>query len=155
MKTALRLFALTLLLGISCTSNKPIEVYQKFDNQSWHRYRTLKFEIPLNSSKQSYDIILFAHITKVFEFETLDFNMVMNTPSGEERINEYQLKIKSSAGSLLGKCNEDYCIYTSPLKKGISITEAGVLKIELENLTPRIETKGIVGIGVRLLEVVK
>lgn len=154
MKTTLQLLAMALLLGISCSRNKPIEVYQQFDNQSWHRYRTLKFEIPLNTSGNSYDIMIFAHLTKDFSYETLDFNMVMNTPSGEERIKEYQLKIKSFTGSFLGKCDQDSCIYSMPLKKGIIIAEPGILKIELENLTPRIETTGILGIGIRLLEAV-
>ena len=152
LKMNLRLVVLVFLLTISCARNKPVEVYQKFENQVWPRYQTLKFEIPVIKPGNTYDIILFTNITRAFSFETLDFNMVMNTPAGEERINEYQIKIKSPVGSFLGKCGKDSCIYTIPLKKGLSINDSGILKIEIENLTPRIETSGILGMGVRLIK---
>jgi hypothetical protein len=38
------------------------------------------------------------------------------------------------------------------LKREIRIEKPGILKIEIENLTPQITTDGVLGVGIRLLQ---
>jgi hypothetical protein len=38
------------------------------------------------------------------------------------------------------------------LKRQLYLSKAGILKIEIENLTPRLVTEGIIGVGIRLVD---
>jgi gliding motility-associated lipoprotein GldH len=133
-----------------CGKKESIELYHRFPDKSWARFNLLSFEIPVKNVT-SYNIYLFARFEPCFQYETLDFNMIMNTPGGEERINEYQMEVKSRSGDFSIECNKDSCMGTIMLKKEIYISKPGVLKIEIENLTPRITTECILGAGIRLV----
>jgi len=137
---------------LGCEQEKPNEIYYPFQDNTWQRFNILAFEIPVERSERPYEIIFFARHNKDFQFRNLDFNMVMNTPSGEERINEYRLKIKNSEGELLGSCDDGLCESSMVLKKTIYINQSGMLLLELENLTPKMKTPGLAGVGVRLQE---
>jgi len=140
-----------LVTVLSCSSGNSYEIYYPMKNQSWERFNILKFEIPIKQAEKTFDVYFSVHISKQFEFENLNFNMVMNTPSGEERINEYQMKIRSHSGTFLGQCQQDSCINRILLKKELLITKTGTLTIEIENLTPRIITPGILGVDISLI----
>jgi gliding motility-associated lipoprotein GldH len=148
-----RLIVLLLLSGIlmSCAHENPNQVYYPLKNNTWHRFNILKFELPVRKDMGNMDVYFIVEVTDIYENDNLDFNMVMNTPSGEERINVFQVKIKSPTGSFLGLCRGDSCGYQIPLKKNLSLPGPGVLSIEVENLNPRIETKGISGVGILLV----
>ena len=107
------------------------------------------FEIPVEVQRKSYDVSLFIRHTKQYEFDDLNFNMLMTTPSGEERIKEYKMHIKKKDGGFFGQCNNDSCEVTISLKKQLTLTK-GILSIEIENLVPRLEVKGLLSIGIRL-----
>jgi gliding motility-associated lipoprotein GldH len=140
---------LTLFLFGGCKKNKDYELYYQFKQHYWARFNKLQFEIPLRPSPKGWDIYFFAHHTKDYPFDNLDFNMIMNTPT-EERINEYHFEIKKKNGGFMGECTQDSCIATIPLKKEIYLPEKGILKIEIENLVPRLEVHGLLGVGIRM-----
>jgi gliding motility-associated lipoprotein GldH len=142
--------AMIAFLGSGCRKGESSELYHRFPDQSWARFNILSFEIPVKKIG-SYNIYLFAWVAPGFEYETLDFNMIMNTPDGEERIHEYQMEVKSKSGSFYIECNNDSCQGTILLKKEINLAKAGVLKIEIENLTPRLTTGGVLGVGIRMV----
>ncbi|HSN50858.1 MAG TPA: hypothetical protein VLR52_06455, partial [Bacteroidales bacterium] len=81
------LLALTLILLISgCTRKKEMVSTQRFAKQTWNRFDILKFDIPV-AREGSYDVLLEASHTTGFEGDIFSVNMIMVTPSGEERIN--------------------------------------------------------------------
>ena len=144
------LFSLMIVFsGTGCGRKDITELYHRFPGKSWERNNLLSFEIPVKDS-DSYNISLFARFTPDFQFETLDFNMIMNTPAGEERINEYQMQVKSKSGSYIIECGKDSCRGIILLKKELNISKPGILKIEIENLTPRLTTEGLLGVGIRM-----
>jgi gliding motility-associated lipoprotein GldH len=143
---------LALLINNGCKKNEINELYHKFPDKTWHRFNFLSFEVPLINVKKPYDVYLFARFTHDFQYNTLDFNMIMNTPAGEERIKEYQLNVKSKAGSFLIECKNDSCEGVVLLKRELYLSKQGILKIEIENLTPRLVTEGVMGIGIRVIE---
>lgn len=136
-------------LASGCNKEDHPELYHRFSDKSWARFNLLSFEIPVTNISP-YDIYLFARFTPDFQYETLDFNMIMNTPAGEERIHEYQMKVKSKSGQFRIECEKDSCQGTIVLKKEIDFAKPGILKIEIENLTPRLTTEGVIGVGIRL-----
>lgn len=143
------LFGLILIAG--CQQNLPDGVYYPFKDHSWQRFNILKFEIPVRKSERPYTVVFFARYNKDFPYKSLDFNMIMNTPSGEERIREFQLMIRDEDDKFLGKCDLEICEATTVLNKELYISREGMLFIELENLIPRMETPGLLGVGIRLL----
>ena len=121
-------------------------------DMAWARFNLLRFEIPVNEVEKSWDVFLFARFTPDFQYKTLDFNMILNTAAGEERIHEYQMPVKSAEGTFLFNCVGDSCEGTLLLKRQLYLSKAGILKIEIENLTPRLVTEGVIGVGIRLVE---
>jgi gliding motility-associated lipoprotein GldH len=148
-KIVFSLGVLMILAVFGCSDNNDVIVYHKFNNQIWTRFDILSFKIPVNPSEKTYDVSLFVHHTAEFEFDYLDFNMIMTTPSGEERINEYKVPIKKKDGGFIGKFERNSCEVTIALKKEIKLTK-GFLSLEIENLVPRLQVKGLVGVGIRL-----
>jgi gliding motility-associated lipoprotein GldH len=138
-----------LLIVYGCSDKKDLVVYKTFTDQTWLRFDILHFGIPVNLPENNYDVFLFVNHTKEFEFANLDFNMIMTTPSGEERIKEYQLDIRRKDGQFISQCNNDSCEISIALKKDLKLTK-GILNLELENLVPRLQIKGLLGLGIRL-----
>jgi gliding motility-associated lipoprotein GldH len=138
------------LLGTSCGKVQPRELYHRFDDKSWARFNLLSFEIPVEEITTC-NVYLFARFDPAFQYETLDFNMIMNTPAGEERMNEYQMEVRSKSGNLVIECGKDSCEGTILLKKELFLAKPGILKVEIENLTPRLITEGVLGVGIRLV----
>lgn len=151
-----RVAVLTLLLGFAvltaCNRIRPVEVYHRFEYRSWQRFDILVFEVPVKEAGKSYDVVFFARLTHEFAYKDMGINMIMNTPSGEERIGEYMLKIKSPSGLFLEKFKGDSSESRIVLKRGLYCSKAGVIKLEIENLTPRMQTEGILGAGICLTE---
>lgn len=132
-----------------CSDNKNVEVYHPFKDQTWSRFNILHFEVPVHASENNYNVSLFIRHTREFEFDAMDFNMIMTTPSGEERIKEYHMDIRKETGGFIGQFTNDSCEVTIALKKNIKLTR-GILNLEIENLIPRLQTKGLLGLGIRL-----
>jgi len=148
-KKSFSLGLLILLVFCGCSDNKDIVIYYKFKDHTWSRFDPVRFEIPVNASEKNYDVFLFIHHTGDYEFDKLDFNMIMTTPSGEERIKEYHMDIRKKYGGFIGQCSNDSCEVSVALKKELRLTK-GILKLEIENLVPRLQIKGLLGIGIRL-----
>ncbi|MDD4602415.1 MAG: hypothetical protein PHF97_01250 [Bacteroidales bacterium] len=134
-----------------CHRETPHELYHTFEKQVWPRFDKVNFEIPIKTDNKSYDIVLFAYFTNDFPYEVLDVNMIMNTPSGEERINSFQMKVKNKAGTFVIPHEKDSYRGDILLKKELFFSKAGILHIELENLIPRMQAEGILGVGIRLI----
>jgi gliding motility-associated lipoprotein GldH len=135
-----------------CSREKPVEKYYRFGNTSWSRFNILRFEFPIEQKNSSYDVFFDLHVTKIFSHDELPLNMVLNTPSGEERIKEYQVKVQNKDGSFPGECSGDSCCVKAALKRGLFIPKTGLLRIEIENLTPRLETEGVLSAGIILVK---
>ncbi|MCX6277374.1 MAG: hypothetical protein NT004_04675 [Bacteroidetes bacterium] len=144
-------FILLLIINQACIREKPTALYHKFPRNQWDRFNLLSFEIPIEKPNETFDIFLLFSFTPEFPYETLFFNMDMKTPSGEERIHEYQLKVKTKEGKFLGEVTGDSCQLSISLKRYLKITKPGILNIELENLIPRMTTQGISGVSISIM----
>jgi hypothetical protein len=136
-----------ILILSGCGKERGTELYHGFPDHRWARFNLLSFEMPVEKPGK-YDIRLFAVFNPDFQFEKFGFNMTMTTPSGEERINEYKMTVRNKAGDFCIECAGDSCTGNILLKKGISVSRKGVLKVEIENLIPRMVTEGILGVGI-------
>ncbi|MBN1198449.1 MAG: hypothetical protein JXA23_03785 [Bacteroidales bacterium] len=139
-----------MILFFGCRQDVPDGVYHPFKDHRWQRFTILKFELPVKNSEKSYNIVFFARYDQDFPYTSLDFNMVMNTPTGEERIREFQLMVKDSDDHFLGTPDQGIYEGSIILSKDLYLNKEGMLRIEVENLIPRMETPGLLGVGIRL-----
>ena len=58
--------------------------------------------------------------------------------------------IRGADDKFLGGCDLEICEANIVLKNELYINKEGMLLIELENLIPRMETPGLLGVGIRL-----
>ena len=144
------LFLFTMFVFSSCSKENHQEKYFNFQNSSWNRFNRLKFEFTINEKRKRYDVIFRLRIHRSCSLVGIPFNMVLNTPSGEERIREYFLQLRNKDGSFRGECRNDFCVYTMILKKDLFCSKEGKFRIEIENLNPRMETEGILAAGIVL-----
>ncbi|HZX63369.1 MAG TPA: hypothetical protein VFE66_09160 [Bacteroidales bacterium] len=146
------IYGLLILLILSgCKKNNEIIRYHKFNDRTWNRFEKIRFDIPVLDVDKRYDVFFFANHTKDYEFDNLEFNMIMTTPSGEERIKEYKFLLKNKTGGFTGTCNQDSCTASIALKKGIRLEKKGMLRIEIETLVPRLQINALLGVGIRLV----
>jgi gliding motility-associated lipoprotein GldH len=141
-----------LLIGLlaSCMHPKPVEQYVSFPDSTWYRFNKINFEVPVTTPGNKANIVFFTRCTRDFEYRVLDFNAIINNPSGEERIREFHLRARDVEGKFMGPVTGDSCYLEVVIAKNIRLTEKGTLKIELENLIPRVETRGLLGVGIRV-----
>jgi gliding motility-associated lipoprotein GldH len=149
-KTIIFLAAIMILSLPGCRKEKDYVLYHKFPDHTWNRFNTLQFEIPMRPSPKGWDILFYANHTKDYAFDNLDFYMRMVTPSGEERIKDYNFPVKRRDGGFIGQCRADSCTITIPIKKEIYLPDTGILKIQIETIVPRMEIKGLLGVGIRM-----
>lgn len=152
MKKMMILLAVIGFLAAACNNNKPVSQTHKFKNGVWKRFDFLKFELPVENIKATYDISVDLRFTSGFPAESLYINVVLTTPSGEERIKDYNLTVKDRNGNFLGTKTDGVYHLSVPIRKGIRFNEAGICKFEIENLMPKYVTSGIVEFGIKLEE---
>jgi gliding motility-associated lipoprotein GldH len=150
MRRKLFLLAITLVILAGCGREEDYQVYHRFADKTWFRFNILQFEIPVKKSDQPVNVVFFARHDREYPYDSLAFNMVLRTPSGEERIRECRLKIRDKSGNFLGTFKGDSCEMTFLLRKEMVVDRDGILVVELENLLPRMRTTGLYGAGIRL-----
>jgi gliding motility-associated lipoprotein GldH len=143
------IFTLVFLLA-GCSGHKSEEVYFPFKDKTWYRFNNLTFQIPIRHPGHPCTLVFYIRHTRDYEYRTFDFNMILDAPSGEERIREYHLQIRDARGQFTGTITGDSITSSMVLRKEAVFGQKGILKIEIENLIPRMQTGGILGAGIRL-----
>lgn len=148
MKKILFPLALLLLFTYSCQQKKIYQERHKFDNYTWQRFDKLTFDIPIEKSGTTGDIVLtIRHITQ-YPYPNLPMYVILNTPSGEERILEKDIQLVDLTGDFKGDVAGDLWDVEETLWPGFYFTEAGTYKIEIENIIPKMGIPGLVDVGI-------
>jgi gliding motility-associated lipoprotein GldH len=150
MKRILLLVVVFGLLAGGCNKTAPILQIHKFKNGEWERFEFLNFELPVEKDRVAYNISVELSFIAAFPSESLYVNVVMTTPSGEERIKDYNLTVKDRDGNFLGTKTDGIYKLSIPIRKGIRFNEAGVCKFEIENLMTKYVTPGIIDFGIKM-----
>jgi gliding motility-associated lipoprotein GldH len=142
--------AISAFLLAGCSREDSIVRIKTFDNSIWERYDYLNFDFPITDESAVCDVVVMLRFTGDFPFEALLINFVMTLPSGEERIKDYRITLKEKDGTLKGEAKSGYHEQFFTIRENMRIVETGNLNIEIENLTPKYFTPGIVELGVLL-----
>ncbi len=120
-------------------------------NRVWDRFNVLDFRLSAKSKGEYSDLVLYIWFTDSFEAENLPVNIIINNPSGEERILEVLFEVRDAKGAFIIPCKADTCCREYLIQRGLRVTEDGILSVQIENLYPKITTPGIAGVGIKLV----
>jgi gliding motility-associated lipoprotein GldH len=139
---------LGLIIGTSCSGRKPVfEKYHKFANSTWDRFNKIIFNVPIENTTIKYNITCILKPAKTFIYNNMPVYVIMNTPSGEERLFELKVPVKED-GKFIGEVEGQPVVIKAALWKGLQISEKGICKISIENMVPKIQTEGMNEIGI-------
>ena len=117
------------------------------EKQSWNRFNILKFEIPVNDTQSSVDIMLAIRHLPEFQVKELPINLTIYMPTGEMRSAEEVLNFTEKSGESRSECLGDLCDITFILREDFTFSEPGKVRIEIENKWPKVELPGILEVG--------
>ncbi len=147
-KTAVLAFLVIMLSG--CSNEQAVSRFHHFPNGVWERFQFVKFDFAIDNINKDWNIYLVVRYDDNFVGQNLPVNLVMNTPSGGERIRDLNLFLRNSAGDVTGESKEGIYELVTLTHPGIFFSEVGMCRFELENLSSRYFTQGIIEIGLVL-----
>ena len=116
------------------------------ENVSWNRLDFLVFEVPVNENDiLDFDIALRHHTS--FQHDYLYVNITFYAPDGEMRSADYDFKLKDADGNWLADGMGELWDIEIPIRQEMPFYQTGICKVRIENNYPRIETPGIIEIG--------
>ena len=150
MKKNLAFAVILLLILAACQHDNSVSQIRNFTDSTWQRFDFLNFDFQIETTDEPYDILVLLRTTEDFPSQALLINLVMNLPSGDERIREYKLEVKDKEGEMLGEKKAGYFERFISIRKQMKFNEPGLLKFEIENLMSKYFTPGVVEFGIVL-----
>lgn len=148
MRKPLILFTLIFAFGLSsCQKRTVYRQFHEFDNYTWGRFDKVTFTFPVEEDGITADITLSIRYLEQYPYDDLPMNIILTTPSGEERIIERIVKLKDENGKFKGSIAGSYWDQKEVLWKGFYFNRVGIYNIEFENLNPRPGIPALVDIG--------
>nr|NQU89081.1 hypothetical protein [Bacteroidota bacterium] len=144
-------FTIVLMFPLfSCNRMEPVTRVHTFNEAVWERFDPLNFDFPIKDPDLYYNIKMVVLHTEAFPSDALSVNVVMNTPSGEERIKDYNIILRDRNGIYLGKETDGLFTRIVTMREGLKFQKAGVCRFEIENLMTKYFTPGIIEFGIVL-----
>jgi len=145
MKQFFTLLILTIVIS-SCSDKAVFKQYKTFENTSWNRFDILLFEVPVESGDYLNFELTLRHHT-YFPYDYLDANITFYSPSGEMRSAEYHFKLKDKNGKWKADGMGELWDIELPIRDSLYFNKSGTCKVRVENKLTKIETPGIVELG--------
>ena len=146
------LIAVISIFFSSCGKRTVFEQRQKFDDLKWNRFKELKFEFAIKDTSQLYNLSLLLRHHSIYPYGELFVTMALYSPSGERRVSDFHLPVKKEDGTFKAEGNCDLWDIDYPLFKSYKFSEAGKYRIELENRMDKLDTEGVMEIGIQVKE---
>jgi gliding motility-associated lipoprotein GldH len=150
MKQPATLFLLIILMT-SCTNKEVFKQYNTFDKVSWNRFDILQFEVPVKAGNYLDFILALRHHT-YYPYDYLDANITFYPPSGGMRSAEYHFELKDKNGDWKADGMGELWDIELPIRDSLYFNKDGICKVRVENKMTRIETPGIMEIGLIVRE---
>lgn len=148
----LGLLVMTLTLTTTCKKQDSLSLFHSFPDNTWNRFEKQEFTLMIGDISRPYDVFLILRHNDSYSDNDLYIHVIIYMPDGEERIAEYDFDVKDTNGSFLSINKNGYSEITFVLRKELRFNQEGTCTIELENLIPRIEIRGITELGIRLVK---
>lgn len=129
-----------------CNTETIFKEYNSFDDVSWNRFDTQNFEFTVEGDKPVDLYLAIRHHTD-FPYDYIDMNITLYTPDGEMRSREYHYKLKNENSQWKGDGMGEIWDIELPIRKNMIFNKDGICKVSIENKMTKLETPGIIEIG--------
>jgi gliding motility-associated lipoprotein GldH len=68
----------------------------------WLKKDTREFKVPVDNTSSLYDLSLSFRYTTGYQFQVVRVKVTETSPSGQESVNEYELKVREDNGEYIG-----------------------------------------------------
>ncbi|MBE0638318.1 MAG: hypothetical protein IH598_07350 [Bacteroidales bacterium] len=131
-----------------CKKQDEHSQFHQFKNGVWERFEFVNFEFPVHDARQRWDIYLVLRYNESFQGRLLPLNIEMVTPSGDSRVKDYNLFLRSvNNDEITGERSDGFYEQKVLTHPQFSFSEKGICKFEIENLNSNYFTQGILEIG--------
>jgi len=151
LKTAVQIknmiaLVIAIVLITSCGNRIVFKEYRKLDNVSWNRFDIQNFDIEVQKNEQLDFYFFLRHHTN-FPYDYLDLNVTFYMPGGEMRSGEYHFELKDENNNWKANGMGELWDIELLIRKKLKMKEKGVCKVHIENKMTKMETPGIMEIG--------
>ncbi|NCC72611.1 MAG: hypothetical protein EOM06_04380 [Sphingobacteriia bacterium] len=155
MKKILILLLFLIMAGSGCRQRVTQDQFHKLENGVWERFDFLKFGFVLENVKPAWNIYLVVRYDENIQIRYLPLNIEMITPSGESRVKDYNIFLRSINDEYLGEKKDGFYESKTLTHPEITFSEIGQCTFEIENLNPNYFTYGIREVGIIIEQVRK
>lgn len=147
MRTFTGIIIVIAIMLTSCGPGTIFHEYESMDNYSWNRFQVVEYDVPIEDISTGYDIILTIRHIEQIPHDKILVNFTFYTPSGEMRTMDHDIRLRSPEGKLLGDGMGDFWDLQVMMREDFRFNEEGTCKFEIHNRMPRVQTIGIVDVG--------
>ena len=139
--------ALTFILLLTACGNRTVfREYREMENVSWNRFDIQFFEVPVHHG-EVLDFYLFLRHHTNYPYDHLDVNVTFYSPGGEMRSADYHFKLKDKNGNWKADGMGELWDIELPVQQNLRFSKNGTCKVRIENKMTKLETPGIIEIG--------
>ena len=121
-------------------------------NIEWLKKDVREFEVPVESTDQLYDLSLSFRYANGYRFQVARVKVTQISPSGEETVNEYELKVRDEQGDYIGEAGYDIWDSEHLVEESKQFEESGIYTFKIEHAMAQNPLNYAMEIGVILDE---
>jgi gliding motility-associated lipoprotein GldH len=137
MRNLLLILALaTALLGCQSENRIYIEHQELSPNVEWLKKDVREFTVPIEDNSVDYEMSLTFRYATGYQYPTANVKVTETSPSGEETVEEYELKVREANGDYLGEAGFDIWDTEHLVAPNKTFKETGAYTYVIEQNTP-------------------
>ncbi len=138
---------------ISCSGNEKSNSFEKIvslQNNNWQRFTNIDFEVPVTKGDLLDFYFLLTYNNEKFDEKRLPVNITFYTPGGETRSRNFAFWLKDKyTAKRFGTTENGITKIILPIRKEMPFITNGICKVTFEKKIPRVNTYGIISVGLR------
>ena len=137
---------ITIVLVVSCGNRTVFKEYRKLDAVSWNRFDIQNFDVAVQKDEQL-DFYFFVRHHTNFPYDYLDINVTFYMPGGEMRSGDYHFELKDENNNWKASGMGELWDIELLIRKNLKMKKEGICKVRIENKMTKLQTPGIMEIG--------
>lgn len=144
------------MVVVACTQKSEIQSeYYGFENQTWKKNSPIEFTFEIPDTSTQYSLEASLRYNESFNFNALNINVSLLSPSGSSRFQGVSLEMKNNDGTLRGDKKPEYIELSFVIYSKLRFNENGNWVLNVMHKMPIDITRGLVGIEFELIPVVE
>lgn len=148
----LLLAAIALVLWASCTTPAGYTAFELMPTEEWHRDSILRFELPVEDTARSYNLVLDVRSSTDYRFQNLYLFIDIEAPNGATLRDTLECFLADDAGRWLGSGHGALRDNRYMYREGARFAMQGAYCLSIQQAMRMEALKGVVGVGIRMEE---